>query len=100
MAVIDINDKAPSWAAGCFECQYGVIAPGTPETFTTLHLVRLAAFLEGSLQLCTCKAGQMYRIYLLNLERKYIEEMRNNKLFAPGQHPEVKQAIAYLRSLQ
>jgi hypothetical protein len=96
---MDVDDKAPSWAAGCFECQYGVIAPGTPETFTTLHLVRLAAFLEGTLRLCSCKAGQMYRIYLLNLERKFIEEARHSTLIAGEVHPEVQQAIAYLRSL-
>lgn len=61
---------AKEWGSGCTACQFGVIGPA-PEPklgIPSLYIERRAQFNAGVLNLCTCKAGQMYRKFLMKRE--------------------------------
>lgn len=92
--------RAPTWADGCFECKFGVIVPNGPENLTTLCMTRLVGLLEGTLKLCTCRAGVAYRSNLLNYQLRLIAQAKAdpNMQWCTGSHPEIEAARRLLRS--
>jgi hypothetical protein len=98
IATTTISEKGPTWAVGCYECKFGV-HDNNPrlDVGAELYLTRLGAFLNGDLELCSCKAGQLYRIYLLNLERRFIEEAQRHPMMG-NTHPEVENIRRRLRN--
>jgi hypothetical protein len=65
----------PSWAKGCGECDCGLLAPPKPLGALPMYVERRAQFMAGALTFCTCKAGQLYRAYLVMLSQRQPEEM-------------------------
>lgn len=74
----EISDNGPSWARGCPNCQHGIVSAPELTGACSLHLERLVQAVGKQLVFCECKAGQAYRVTLLNLRQGLIEEARKD----------------------
>jgi hypothetical protein len=91
------TDNAEHWAVGCDKCKFGIaIAPELTRS-CPLHLERLAQFIKSEIVFCDCQAGSRYKVYLLNLKQRLIEEARKDPRMivwaAKSSHPEIEWAL-------
>jgi hypothetical protein len=70
------NASAPLWAYGCPKCRFGVVksaetgqAPDPNVAAAPLYLVRMYQAKHDRITLCDCRAGRLYRQYLLSCYR-------------------------------
>jgi hypothetical protein len=91
-----LNIESNPWAAGCPQCTYGIVSAPELTRACELYLERLVQAIDGDITFCTCQAGQVYRVYLLNRRQALIEEARRLPLMADfvkhKSHPDIEQA--------
>ena len=91
-----IEESAPSWSGGCGQCTYGIKQAPALTGAVALHLERAVQLIDREMVLCECRAGVVYRSYLLNLNQRLIEEARSNPYMqhSAGRltHPDISMA--------
>ena len=82
----------PSWAKGCEICDYGLISPPPIEQISGEHyIIRVYQAQAGVLRFCTCKAGEMYRLYL---RRKWFDIKAGRDFVPPAMHKNISEYTA------
>jgi hypothetical protein len=89
-----ILSNGPEWAEGCDLCNVGIVSAPELTGAVSTALERLVQAIEHDITFCDCTAGKMYRISLLNLRQRLIEEARKSPLMQAqalrGSHPDIE----------
>jgi len=92
------NESLQHWALGCQQCKFGIVMAPELTGACSLHLERLVQAINQQIIFCECQAGRCYRVFLLNLRQRLIEEARKDKRMiasaAVSTHPEIEWAKA------
>ncbi len=96
--VLTIATSGPAWAKGCERCAYGIVASPEVTGAVEFYLERVVQAVDGDLTFCTCKAGERYRLSLLNRHRKLIEDAKKDGRMGEAasrkSHPDIENARA------
>jgi hypothetical protein len=61
---VGVSAHKATWASGCDECDYGLLAPPALKGHLPTFQERCIQFEAGLLTFCTCRAGQAYLRYV------------------------------------
>jgi len=96
--VLTIATSGPAWAKGCDACKYGIVASPEVTGAVEFYLERVVQAVDGDLTFCTCKAGQRYRVSLLNRHRKLLADAKKDgrmtEAVSNKSHPDIENARA------
>lgn len=88
--------KGPDWAKGCESCDHGIVLAPEITGAVEFYLERLVQAVDGDITFCECRAGQAYRVSLLNRHRKLIEDAKQDTRMVESArnktHPDIENA--------
>lgn len=92
--MVKIEIAGPEWACGCDQCRFGIINAPPLTRLCGLGLERVVQMELDLVEFCECQAGKLYRISLLNLKQKYVEEAKRDDRMSwcveRQSHPEIE----------
>lgn len=69
-----ITENGPTYAKGCAQCTFGIVAAPALTQAVPLYLERLIQAIDGDITFCACQAGQSYRTSLLKRHKTVTEQ--------------------------